>query len=143
MIYIAAPYTSRKTGALSAFLEEEWRARAAARYAAILFARWEVVYSPTAMGHAMRLAHPGMPRTWDSFRKQSLEMVERADELQILMLPGWSSSVGVHEETIRANEVGIPIVPVVPPPVCIEWKYEDRSYDIITTDGDDTYEVAI
>ena len=50
-----------------------------------------------------------LPVTWDIWAHFDRSMIQRADALEILMLPGWCRSVGVTAEINFARGLGLPI----------------------------------
>lgn len=91
MIYLASPYTHPDPAVMQRRFED---ARAAT---AALLSRGEIVYSPIVHGHAIAIAHD-LPKDWGFWQRHCFAMLERADNLYVLMLDGWEQSRGVRAE---------------------------------------------
>lgn len=102
MIYIASPYSDPDPAVM------EQRFDAVARYAGQLMNEGLVVYSPIVHCHPIAV-RVGLPRTWDFWKKFDTEMIRRATELQVLMVPGWRESKGIAAEVEIAKSLGIPV----------------------------------
>jgi hypothetical protein len=100
MIYLSSPYTDPE-------LEiRAWRFCAACQAAAHLMRSGHLVFSPVAHTHPISLF--GLPTEWAFWERQDRALLERCDQLVVLMLDGWRESVGVQAEIQIANELGIP-----------------------------------
>src|SRR4051812_15243129 len=85
MIYLASPYSHDDPTV------REERFREACRATAALIDVGEVVYSPIVHSHP--LAAHGLPTAWEFWEKQDRELIARCDEVVVLTLDGWESSV--------------------------------------------------
>lgn len=102
MIYLAAPYRHDNPAIMAQRLD-------ATRDATERMIRGGLrVFSPLVYSTAMQ-AEP--PDTWYQF---DLEILDRCDELVVLMLPGWQDSYGVGLEIERALERGMPVFQLYP-----------------------------
>ena len=110
LIYLACPYScTDKTKT-----KEEAEALQLQRYAAVtmiaakLIAAGRNIYSPIT--HSYPIAATGIIKgdfaTWE---RLDFAMLERCNEIWILMLPGWDSSVGVKAEMDYMKKIGRPI----------------------------------
>ena len=91
MIYLASPYSHPDRTI------EQLRYKAAARVTAKLITRGQIVYSPIVHSHVLATEY-GVPNTHEIWMPHCLAMLERADNLFVLMLDGWEQSKGVREE---------------------------------------------
>jgi hypothetical protein len=60
---------------------------------------------------------PYMPRTeatWDAWGKHCRTIIERCDEVWVMKLDGWDTSVGVAGEISHAIEYAVPVVYIEP-----------------------------
>lgn len=64
-------------------------------------------YSPIVHNHFVA-ARYNLPKTWDFWKLHDLPLLEKADELLVLMLDGWEVSVGVTAEREFAKVNSIP-----------------------------------
>ncbi len=101
MIYLASPYSHPDP-----VIREE-RYRAACRTAAALLREGRSVFSPIAHSHP--LTEYGLPADWTFWKHCDRELLERCDEVLVLLLDGWKDSVGVREEIRIAREMGKPV----------------------------------
>lgn len=105
MIYIASPYSDP---------DPKVRARrfdAAVRHAGAVMRGGAVAFSPIVHGHPIS-ERVGLPRTWEFWEKQCVEMLRYADSLHVLKIPGWDKSKGVRAEITLAKALNIPIYAV-------------------------------
>lgn len=102
-IYLAGPYSH----ALRA--TRIHRFETSCRIAKTLMLLGYVVLSPVVHSHHLADAY-GMPSDWDFWKEQDLPLLEWCDELWVIMLPGWTMSVGVIAEIKEANRQGKQIV---------------------------------
>jgi len=122
-IYLACPYSDP---------EEAVRGRRFVQVsmcAAQLMQEGHNVFSPITHSHF--IAQLGdLPQKWDFWRQIDFEYIERfAEEVWVLMLPGWEKSVGVRAETSYAEELGIPVKFLDPEAFTLEWpEPEDDVY---------------
>ena len=56
----------------------------------------------------------GVPVTWEAWWRLNRALVEAADEVHVLRLPGWHESGGVVSEIAHAREIGRTVVEVTP-----------------------------
>ena len=102
MIYLASPY-SHKNKAV-----EELRYRYTEAHVAMLLANGNMIYSPIVHCHHLATNHT-LPTDAKFWQRYNYHMIELADELHVLKLGGWDSSVGVAGEIAKAKEIGIPV----------------------------------
>ncbi|MBX3399488.1 MAG: DUF1937 family protein [Gemmataceae bacterium] len=109
MIYLACPY-SHPDPAI-----REARFQAACRAAANLLLAGECVFAPVVYGHPLvAMDTPGVPGDWNFWSRLDHAMIERIDEVRVLALPGWDTSVGVRQEVLSARSLGKPVTFVTP-----------------------------
>jgi hypothetical protein len=102
MIYLASPYSHPDPTI------KEARFEAACRVAANLMRRGELVFSPIAHSHPIAVCG-GIPGSWECWQAFDEIMINACSELRVLMLPGWSDSVGVAAEVAIAERLGKPV----------------------------------
>ena len=101
MIYLASPYSDADPAV------EQARFDAVCRAAAALMRQGLLVFSPIAHSHP--IARFGLPRDWAFWQRYDIAFLAQCDELWVLMLAGWESSVGVRAEIDIAREMGKPV----------------------------------
>jgi hypothetical protein len=101
LIYLASPYSHSDPA-----IQEE-RFKEACMAAAGMMRAGHLVYSPIVHSHP--LTHYGLPTDWGYWKRLDGEMLERCDELWVLMLDGWTSSEGVGDEMRMARQRGLPV----------------------------------
>ncbi len=101
MIYRASPYAHPDPAV------REARYQAACAATAALIRDGKTVYSPIVNSHV--LVEHGLPTDWESWARFDRDIIRRCDSLLVLMLDGWSNSVGVRAEEGIATACGIPI----------------------------------
>ncbi len=106
-IYLANPYSHPDP-----YVRRE-RFHAACRAAARLMEAGNIVFSPIAHSHPIS-EHLGNPLDLDFWLAQDRAFVEWADEVHVLLLPGWDTSKGVAMEVQWTREAGKPVVEVAP-----------------------------
>lgn len=104
LIFISTPYSHENHEI------KDIRYRQAIEYAAILMNGDRFAYSPIASGLAIAKSHK-LPTDWCNFCEA---MLERCDELHVLMLKGWDESTGVANEIRLAKELGLKILYIDP-----------------------------
>lgn len=106
VIYVANPYTGTKE-------ERAERFRAVEKFVAHLIRQGETAISPIVHNHELSINH-NMPGDFAFWQKYCLNLLLVCDKLYVLMLDGWDTSVGVHDEVVEANELEIPIFYIDP-----------------------------
>lgn len=93
MIYLASPYSSPDPGIMS----ERYTKTMIVTAGMLGERQW--VFSPIVHCHEMarRLS---MPADFEFWREYNYHMLELADEMLILTLPGWEASKGVWAEAL-------------------------------------------
>lgn len=71
------------------------------------------VYSPIVHCHELAKV-ADMPRDAKFWERYNFCMLAAAEQLWILMLPGWQESKGIEGEAHEAQRLGIPIINVEP-----------------------------
>ena len=110
MIYLCSPYTH---------VDAEVRQRrfeAACRAAAELIRMGKTVFSPIAHSHA--ICRYGLPVDWRYWEPHGRRFLETCDEVVVLTLNGWQTSVGVQAEIAIARELGKPVTFLDPARKC-------------------------
>jgi hypothetical protein len=101
VIYLASPYSHP-----DAAVRHE-RFRAACEMTAAMMRDGHLVYSPIVHSHP--LSEVGLPGDWAFWAEHNHAMLERADTLAVLRLPGWEQSVGVAAELEIAAALRLPV----------------------------------
>ena len=102
LIYLASPY-SNPNPAVS-----ERRFIAVCHYAADLMRAGYMVFSPIA--HTHPIAKYGLPKDWAFWSRCDRVLLERCDELWVVQMDGWDTSIGVQAEIAIAKELGKPVL---------------------------------
>jgi hypothetical protein len=105
--YLASPYTSVLRS------EREKRYVAACKAAAKLMQSGLAIFAPIAHSHPIE-QHFAEPEGFDFWMAQDLPILQGADKLIVLKLPGWKKSRGVAREIQEAQEIGMPIEYIEP-----------------------------
>lgn len=101
MIYLASPYSHED------FAVMESRFERAAQCAANLMGKGIEIFSPIA--HTHPIAQYGLPKGFDFWERYDEWFLEHCSEMWILLIDGWGSSKGVHEERKIMNQLGKPV----------------------------------
>ena len=105
LIYLASPYSHDDAAV------RQSRYEAVCRAAGSMIARGLDVYSPIAHSHGIAEHSEHANTSWQDWERLDLAMLCRSDALVVLMLDGWSVSVGVRAELQFAHEsMRIPVV---------------------------------
>jgi len=112
-IYLASPYSTQDY----AILVERFRAAEAT--VAFYLQRGITLYSPIVAHHALAKRF-NLPKDADWWMEHNKAMLERAESLYVLMIPGWQQSKGVTLEREFALDHRIPeyMVTVSESPPC-------------------------
>lgn len=102
LIYLASPYTSESKE------EQKRRVQDAEVFTHKALLRGWTIFSPIVYSASLA-KYEGMPGNWDFWKNLDLEMLSRSDELWVLMLTGWTESVGVQAEITEAKQLEIPV----------------------------------
>ena len=100
-IYLASPYTHENPQVM------EERYLAVCLKASQLATEGYFVYSPIAHWHPIAKLY-NLPRDWQYWKKMDREAISILDEMRILRLRGWSTSVGLGNEILIAKELHKP-----------------------------------
>lgn len=92
MIYLASPYTHPDPEVV------KFRVAEAARWTAEAWRRGYTVFSPVVHGQALVDTNITMPMTHEFWLSHDWNFLNLAEELWVLMLPGWGDSRGVNKE---------------------------------------------
>jgi nucleoside 2-deoxyribosyltransferase len=114
LIYLASPYSSYDREELNE------RVRKTERATATLIERGHLIFSPIL--HSHYIAHlvsfdplnhaPDKMTGWMAY---DFAMIDKADEVWVLQIPGWDTSNGVRAEVEYAQKTGKPIKYVTAP----------------------------
>jgi len=97
-IYLASPYTNNP----------HKNFKKAEKYTAEELKAGVCIFSPIVHCHEIAQKH-NLPHDFNFWQKYNFGMLEAANELHILTLPGWEESLGVQAEIKFAYENNIPI----------------------------------
>lgn len=103
--YLAVPYSHSDPTVM------EQRFQLVNHAAAKLIARGEVIFSPISHNHPVKNAAAGvlLPNTWEFWESYDIAFLSRCHKLYVLMLSGWSESIGVAAEVRYAVVNKIPV----------------------------------
>jgi hypothetical protein len=103
-VYLACPYSHPDPKVM------DHRKREADMCAAKLMAKGHVVFSPLSHSRSIADHLPDELRcNWEFWQGQDLPLIDWADEVHVLTMPGWNVSVGVTVEIERARAAGKPV----------------------------------
>jgi len=103
LIYLAVPYSHPDRRI------REQRYYEVTKFAGELMQEGYLVFSPITHSHPIA-CHVDLPKDFEFWERFCLEILKRCDELWVLCLPGWTTSVGVRAEIAKAKELGMEIV---------------------------------
>lgn len=107
--YIASPYSAKKEdGSLDLEMMES-RFKIVRDFTAHMLNQKHFVYSPIVHCHPLAIAHE-LPRSFEFWQHYNRAMIDQADTLFVLEIPGWEDSVGVKGEIEYAGIIQIPVV---------------------------------
>jgi hypothetical protein len=118
MIYLASPYSHPDQAVRQQRFEQVCRA------AAVLLRQGEIVFSPVVHSHP--IAACGLPTDWRFWQRFDRQLLERCDELVVLMLPGWQWSAGIQAELRIAGQCSKPVRYLVPEVAVLTCKAEEK-----------------
>lgn len=101
-VYLACPYTDNGENAKAVM---EFRFKESCRVAGDLMNQGYLVFSPIASTHSIALVCQ-LPRDIEFWKKHDETFLEWADEIFVMDLPGWNTSVGVQWEIQWAIDHG-------------------------------------
>lgn len=137
LIFLSSPYTCIGDLTIEDRKEEEKvRYEAAIWYMAKLMDRGEMIFSPIAHCHAAAIKH-SLPTDWKYWKEYCELMIDRCQEVQVLMLPGWSDSKGVQAEISYATEKEIPVnyIPYLSEGENLETEDQVKEYNSVVIDS--------
>ena len=103
LVYLGSPYSHPS----ESIRHQRWID--ACRAADYLMAKGYGVFSPIAHSHSIEIHTGRPPRSGAFWMQQDIPMLERFDELCVLLLPGFLESAGLKQEIAFAGERGMPI----------------------------------
>ena len=101
MKYVSAPYSSA--------LDKDQRMIIVTTYSATCLLRDEHVICPLTMGHNFIKTSVKLPFQSEWWLDWCINLLAGCDEMDVLMLPGWDTSIGVTAEVEYAQQNGIKI----------------------------------
>jgi hypothetical protein len=102
LIYLASPYSHTDPAV------REHRFQKACQAAATLMSRGVLLFAPICHTHPIAMAGD-LPKGWNFWQRYDRIMVERCEEVWVLMLVGWRESKGVMAEIALAEKLGKPV----------------------------------
>lgn len=102
MRYLASPYSHEDP-----FIREERYLRAMKVLSSLLLVG-QYVYSPIVHCHELAKV-ANLPKTADFWRRYNFHMLAQCEDLLILRIDGWESSVGIAEEKAEAERLNLPV----------------------------------
>jgi len=99
MIYLCSPYSNNPEAnykAVLSYVEQHLKTTG------------NILFSPIVYGHTIALhsCNEQINTDFESWKTFDLEMLEKSDEVWVLMLDGWTESVGVKQEIEYAKKLG-------------------------------------
>ena len=101
LIYLASTYTHPDLAV------QEQRFEAVCEAGAKLMSLGVMIYAPIAHSHPM--TKYGVPGHWEFWAAYDKLVISKCAEVWILMLEGWTKSVGITAEIKLTKELGVPI----------------------------------
>jgi hypothetical protein len=101
VIYLASPYSDPDPAV------REKRYLAACEATAGLLVAGLHVFSPIVHSHPLTAF--GLPQGWEFWERIDRAHLDRCEQLVVLTIPGWDTSIGVKDEIRIAKEFGIPV----------------------------------
>lgn len=98
-VYLASPYSNPDPAI------QEQRFYAVCKKAGEIMSLGFLVYSPIAHSHPIAKIC-NLPKDYKYWQKVNHEFIEWADEVWILMLPGWECSAGIKDEINFSESLG-------------------------------------
>ncbi len=133
-IYLALPYSHQDPQV------REVRYRTATKVAAFLMKQGATVFSPITYGH--QICQYGIDTGFKRWSKLDYPMISWADELWLLKLDGYKTSLGVQEELKEALRVGTKIVLISQHDIVNFLSHTSASpYDVVATSAPRVAEV--
>lgn len=110
LCYLASPYSADRQETMD-YREEE-----VTRAAAILTNRYgHALFLPITQSAAMKRYVPELGTSFEAWKGIDLFLVaSKADEVWVLMLPGWNKSIGVLAEIETAIAHNVPVKYITP-----------------------------
>lgn len=103
IIYLATPYSHKE-----AYVKHQRFLDVTKVSAMILKQFRQPNFSPISQSH-YQAEIGGLKGTWDFWRLVDIEFLKRCDELWVLTLDGWETSIGVTAEVAYAKRNNIPV----------------------------------
>lgn len=100
--YMATPYSKYPSGIEAAFVD-------AAKAAAVLLKRGELVYSPIAHTHPIAIHGDVDPLAHSIWIPFDTAIMERCDGITVIKMPSWKDSYGVNHEVKEFKKAGKPV----------------------------------
>jgi hypothetical protein len=115
LIYLATPYSHNDRAVM------QQRYELACEIAGLLILRGHLIFSPIAHSHT--IAQIGrVPGDWKTWQPQCEGMLRRCDELWVVQMAGWETSVGIAAEISLAASLGLAISKLDPNTLdCTSW----------------------
>ena len=106
LIYLVSPYNHNDPRV------REHRFDQVCLCASRLMNKGHFIFSPIA--HTHPIAAYGLPKGWEFWERYDTAIIERVDEVWVLMIDGWEASTGVSAEICMAVRLGKPVWMVDP-----------------------------
>lgn len=106
VIYLASPYSHPDKEVRQQRFEEACRVQAELLH---LHGNTCAFIGPIAMTHSIAMLSE-LPTDWQFWKRHDETLLSRCDELWVIMMEGWHSSVGVAAEIKFAYDNNIPVV---------------------------------
>ena len=102
-IYLACPYTHKDPNVV------DMRFEVVTKKAGRLLLEGHIVYSPITHCHPIAMAVK-LPTDFNFWKKLNFEFIDWSEEVRVLCIDGWRTSVGVAAEIEYANSQGKPVI---------------------------------
>lgn len=106
VIYLASPYTHEDKEVRQYRFEEMCRVHADLLH---LHGKTCAFIGPIAMTHSIA-EYAKLPTIWDFWKVHDEAILSKCDELWVIMMDGWTESVGVTAEIAYAYAHNIPVI---------------------------------
>lgn len=114
LIYLASPYTH----ACAEVMDQ--RFIDICKVAGVLMREGKHLFCPIAMSAPIQ-KHGGTPGTWEYWEEYDTAILEKCDELCVVMLDGWLESTGVQAEIDIAHRLKMPVTHLDPYDILDEY----------------------
>lgn len=101
LVYLAAPYSDPDPDVVKDRITEFCRCDAALNK--------QGIFTVSPLLKHLVLQHSDLPSDWNYWKDYSLELLKQCEKMIVIMMDGWTSSIGVLAEINLCHDMGIPI----------------------------------